>query len=185
MKNFDLNTMFNYIEGSTINIDNFNIENGHFLNGAINYAEPHRLGSIDIRNSRFKNIKSENGPIIRIDEMADKYESTIKFDNVAIQETEAQDRGGVVFSTNKYTNQILSFNNCKFIDTKANSGSICYALDTKSEPYFSNKNEIFNYHTFSTNPIKLEFDTESEREFTILSGDTIHDNIKFILVDDY
>ncbi|OUM61509.1 hypothetical protein PIROE2DRAFT_12461 [Piromyces sp. E2] len=178
LNNFDLNTMFIYGSNSSISIDNLNIENGHFLNGAIHYAEPNKVGNISIKNSKFKNVKSEKGPVVRIDNLSKTYGTKISFNNVTLQETEATDRGGVVFSTSKYANTILSFDNCKFIDTKARYGSICFAYTIESEPYFSNKNDIMSINSFATNPIKLEIDSNSVKNFTILSGDTIHDNMK-------
>jgi len=120
---FYIDTLFIYGENSSIILDNINVEKGYFLNSAINYAEPNKIGNINIKNSKFNNIKSEKGGVIRIDDMSEQYGTTISFDNVTMQETEALDRGGVIFSTNKFANNIVSFNNCKFIDTKAKYGN--------------------------------------------------------------
>ena len=101
-----------------------NVDNGHFATGAVSLSDvkPMRFGTIEIKNSEFSNIYSENGPIINIENLIYPYSNKILFENTIFQNTEANIYGGVIYSLCEYANDVITFNDCKFINTKAKYG---------------------------------------------------------------
>eukprot|EP00833_Pecoramyces_ruminatium_P000154 jgi/Orpsp1_1/1174186/evm.model.c7180000049193.1 len=175
-------SLFIYGSSSDIVIDNMNLVNGHFTEGSIDFSDtkPYKIGNILIKNSRYKKIYSDNGPIIQVKYLNMNYNRDIIFDNVTIEDTEAKYYGGVIYSLSEYTNDIVSFINCTFINNKANYGTICHSYNINSEPRISNKNEILEiegHKAFSTNPTGLIVD-ENNKQIDILSGDILSDEIR-------
>jgi len=190
LKNLDLYTLFIYDASSNINAKEINVENGRFKYGAINYDDtyPYRIGNITIKDSKFNNIYSDNGPIVYVNSLFKQYYNLILFDNNIIQNTEAKYHGGVIYSKSKYIHDTIIFNSCQFSNNKAKYGSICNAYDIDSEPIISNKDEILKIEgdkAFATNPTNLVIDENTSDNYTILSGNIITDNIRFVLRDDY
>ncbi|OUM61505.1 hypothetical protein PIROE2DRAFT_12457, partial [Piromyces sp. E2] len=163
IKNFDLYTLFIYGQKSFISIDNLNVDKGHFVTGAVSLSDvkPYRLGNIKIKNSEFNNINSDYGPIINVDYLSNPQKNTILFDNTIFQNIEAH-----VYRRSH----------------------VCHAFSKNSEPVINNKDDIIQSLgslSFTTNPIKLIITDDSTKKFFILSGETLSDNIKFQLIDDY
>ncbi|ORX42548.1 hypothetical protein BCR36DRAFT_306767, partial [Piromyces finnis] len=122
MNNFNLYTMFISDIKSSINIISSVISNGYFQIGAINYSESNIPRKINIINSSFKYLYSYNSPVIQINYLSKLYNCNTLFKNVIFEEVVAQDRGGVIFSDSEYTNKIVTFDQCTFINTKAKYG---------------------------------------------------------------
>ncbi|OUM67460.1 hypothetical protein PIROE2DRAFT_5098 [Piromyces sp. E2] len=189
LNNIYFNTMLIYGYKSYINIEKMNLINGHFINGVVSCSDlfPLRNGNVVIKNSTISNVYSNNGPVVQVTSLSKLYEENeIIFDHVNIYNSKAEWYGGVVYSTSIYTNDIVLFNDCTFKNTTGKYGKVCHAYNRESEPKISNKEEILRdqgHSAFSTNPTGLMVDEEKYGKITILSGDILKDDIRFISLE--
>ncbi|OUM70448.1 hypothetical protein PIROE2DRAFT_56759 [Piromyces sp. E2] len=121
---------------------------------------------------------SEYGTILNIKDIGDKSQGYVDVINSYFENINASIYGGVVFSLGEYTNKHVRFEECVFKNTTVSIGGISFSLDKKSEPYFSNIDEIRKTEgAFATNPTKVILNSNSKDKFILFSGEKIPEGI--------
>ncbi|OUM60024.1 hypothetical protein PIROE2DRAFT_63400 [Piromyces sp. E2] len=160
------NTTFNNIYGNRgltitdngkIEIYNSTFSNCHFDNGLIEVDTKNKItGNYQIENSFFYNNTSEYGSIVNIKSFDDDMNGKIKFINSKFENNSVSNFGGVIYSNSLKTNKYVSFNNCEFMNNKAENGNISFSLSKDSEPIFSNIESLRKTKgLITTNPTKI------------------------------
>ncbi|ORX46590.1 hypothetical protein BCR36DRAFT_297059, partial [Piromyces finnis] len=141
-------------------------------------------GNLYISNSVIKNNTSgSSGCILQIKDIGNKSVPRISIYNTTFENNYTTKYGGVFFikDDNKIDDKII-VENCTFKNNKALLGSICHSHSSKSEPRFSNKEDLIAIHgksAFTTNPTTIKLCSESEniQNIKIDSGDLFNRNI--------
>ncbi|OUM56320.1 hypothetical protein PIROE2DRAFT_65601, partial [Piromyces sp. E2] len=180
------NTTFDNIHGNrgiiakngvNLKMINNTFRNGIFENGLIEVnTEQDVYGNIDIENSVFENLFSNNGPVLNIKNIEDnQYNQKIIFTNSTFINNSALYFGGVVYSVCQNTNKSVFFNGCNFINNTAHFGNVAYSINKKNEPNFSNIEDLRNSEgDIVTNPSHLKFiDNPILNNISFVSGEIL------------
>ncbi|ORX82322.1 hypothetical protein BCR32DRAFT_292715 [Anaeromyces robustus] len=174
---------------SYIVLDDSSFTDSYFDNGLIhiNDQKYYYCGHYKIENSLFSNIHGINGAIFNIVGYNPIYTVAIKTFTSRFINNVASKNGGVIYSINQYTNDLLIFNDCIFYNNTALQGTIAYSLNKRAEPYFSNREDIIESinGTFATNPSIIKFTEDTPKFISVLSGNIISEKISCSLYDSY
>ncbi|ORX51868.1 hypothetical protein BCR32DRAFT_273587 [Anaeromyces robustus] len=174
-------------KNSTIIIIDSEVTSSIFMKGFINIDTNYEnlLGYYLINNTNFLYNMGSDGTILNINNI--NSDSSVIFNDSSFEMNMAIGFGGVVYSNSFSTNLYVNFNNCFFSDNIAFQGGISYSMNKQCEPNFTNIDELRenDYESFSTNPVKLEFESSLEKCLSVKSGDIIQDIPNFNLIDDY
>ncbi|KAL6617723.1 7 transmembrane sweet-taste receptor of 3 GCPR-domain-containing protein [Neocallimastix sp. 'constans'] len=172
---------------SLITINNSDISN-HFVTESIIYIDKNLYfdGHYIINNCNFNENISYYGCILNIQNL-DSSGSSVEFNNSTFSKNYSMYNGGVIYSKVKSLYLYISFNNCIFDDNSCHyQGFISYSLSKSDEPFFSNIDELRKIeNAFATPPVNLRFISNSLNSVSLLSGESLQNDIKFNLIDDY
>ncbi|KAG4094049.1 hypothetical protein H8356DRAFT_1401741 [Neocallimastix lanati (nom. inval.)] len=172
---------------SLITINNSDISN-HFVSESIIYINKNLYfdGHYIINNCNFTENFGYYGTILNIQSI-DSSGSSVEFNNSKFSRNYSLFNGGVLYSKVKSAYLYISFNDCIFDDNSCHyQGKISYSLSKLDEPFFSNINELRQIeNAFATPPVNLRFISNSLNSISLLSGESLQNDINFYLIDDY
>jgi len=177
------NSGFKSITYATIEITSSRFENMYFSNGLISEYE-NNFAWYTINSSVFSNINGINGSILNI-KTDYPLSSRIAFINSVFMNNSVSNYGGIVYSLNPSASKSIFFIYCTFSNITASTGSISYALNKSSEPFFSNKDSILKENSFATNPSYIKFTNDSLTSISVYSGEEFPGKIACSIFDDY
>ncbi|KAG4094051.1 hypothetical protein H8356DRAFT_1401743 [Neocallimastix lanati (nom. inval.)] len=187
INNSILSILFAARSTSLITINNSDISN-HFVTESIIYIDKNLYfdGHYIINNCNFNENISYYGCILNIQNL-DSSGSSVEFNNSTFSKNYSMYNGGVIYSKVKSLYLYISFNNCIFDDNSCHyQGFISYSLSKSDEPFFSNIDELRKIeNAFATPPVNLRFISNSLNSVSLLSGESLQNDIKFNLIDDY
>ncbi|OUM62869.1 hypothetical protein PIROE2DRAFT_10730 [Piromyces sp. E2] len=212
--NIELKRVFGPNMGSIIaysiensNNSNFHITNGAFIDFYQDLSNPASIAiasavimaleeinilfknTITIENSHFENNSGINGAIFFIDHVSEDFDNDIIINNSLFESNHAENFGGVIYTPNKFnvtkSNSRISFNNCEFRNNTAKKGDISFSFTKSDSPYFTNIEELIKMGSIVSNPTHIKLLSESYDSIEMLSGETLLNEINFVIMDDY
>ncbi|ORX87473.1 hypothetical protein BCR32DRAFT_154173 [Anaeromyces robustus] len=190
IKNTTFNGIFQKIGFKAKQFSNITISDSEIIYSSFDYGfinidtTQDQFGHYKVYNTIFAYNMGQYGPLININEI--NSDSSALFSNVTLIENFSIYSGGVVYSTSNSTNLYVKFIDCTFDNNSSHYGFISYSVTKEFEPFFSNYDDLKSIeNNFATYPTKIELDENSTNLISVLSGDTISNQIKYKLYDDY
>jgi len=160
------------------------ITNSYFKNGFMNMDENNDTsGRFRANYTTFTNNKSEYGTFLNVNEFKKGTGSKIVITECTFRNNTASKFGGVVYSTGPDNHMHVIFDNCRFYNNQAKLGKDVYCYKKTASPAIMYGN--FYERDLVTLPADFQLDRKTYKgEVSILSGETIPDNITCYLYDD-
>ncbi|ORY00725.1 hypothetical protein LY90DRAFT_678714 [Neocallimastix californiae] len=161
---------------TTVNIENSYFGNSFFTRGLFllkRYDSVSSVGRYVITDSTFDSIYGEKGSVFSINEQ--EFSSYGYNITNCIFKNNYSRYGGVIYSINRYSPELIKFEDCEFINNQSELAI----------PYFSNYDEMINIkEAFVTNPTYIKNENNNEI-IKLYSGDTINKDIKYTIYNDF